>query len=716
MQAAQSAEQRETQYFANLEGNELVEACKRRFDSHLSRLEKSGRKRRMLRSWNTYYAFDPNLGGRQGDTTSITMGGRQGETTLIKTNRYRGIMQRLLNMNAGSSPTWDCVAINDDSDSSRQAKLGDNVIEHYGSAFKLYERLLERDEHSLVLSEAYMAALWDNNRGGVHTHKDRPVNDNDGNPVMEDVEQEQPRLDGMGQPVIDEMGQPVTQTITVQQPKTEKVPVYKGDFRFLVLTPFDCATECYSEDRDRPQWCILRYYVNKWDLAALYPEQADKIITLQSCSKDREKLGLALAPVDDDDAIAVYEMYQMRSPAVPNGRWCRYLDGVEEPLIAGPMPYKTLPVFRTAPGDVILGDGAHTPGFDALQVSEARCAVLSTAMTNQNAAGGQVMRVSKGSGIAHRVLGNVTLFEMDDNAKFEPIVFDSRLGECVSLLEVLEQEEDFVTGLNAAARGDSEAMKGDSGSKGALVLSAAQQMQSRFQRSRQLADSMLFTHIIDTLKTHASVDRMIEISGKANSYDAVSFIGSDLKDISRVYVHPADPMKDTSEGRAKMLQLYMDLGLIKSPEDIYMVQTTGRLDHIENAYTAQRMLIDQENELLSDPENKEDVPVLPTDPHDMHIAGLQSIYTNMTLRRDPTLLKRALAHEAQHRKFKSEMMLADAPVVDPKPPVNGKAGAGGDAPGGPSSQPNMPKPPTNPSTGKPADIAAPPELQTQLAS
>lgn len=718
-------------YFANMTGQELVAACEKRFDSHIKRLKMTGQMRRMLRSWNTYFAFDPNQSGRGGDTTSMSAGGRQGETTLIKPNRYRGIMQRLLNMNAGAAPSWDCVAVNSDSQSSRQAGIGDNVIEHYGSAFKLFERLLERDEHAFVMSCAYMFAPWDPNRGDVHTYRDEPVMDDDGNPQMEDVPAEQVTApEGMSaqmqetapaepQPSAAEPGTPdvgAMPQLPQQRPVTRKVPVFKGDFKFLILTDLDCATEAYSEDRDRPNWTVLRYAVNKWDLAAQYPDFADKIRESQSVSDDREKLGFALR-IDDDDSINVYEMYHARTPACPGGRVVRFLRGMEEPLIEGPLPYKNLPVFRTAPGDVILAEGSHTPGFDVIQICEAHASVLSTALSNQASFGKQTMRVSKNSGLAVRNLGGVNFIELDDSAKLEPIVFQSTMGDSIQLSEMLASEEDFTTGLNAAARGDSEAMKGDSGSKGALVLSAAQQMQSRFQRSRQLADSMLFTHIIDTLKTHATVERMIEIAGKGKTYDSMTFVGDDFSGISRVYVHPSDPGKDTSEGRQKRLAMYMEMGLIKTPEDVYMVETTGRLDHVEHAYTAQRMLIDQENEMLADP-SADPPPVLPNDPHDMHIDGHMVVPTAMNIRTNAALLKRYMEHDAQHRAMKMQLAAMQQGVTEPQPPIGGdKAGAKKMAAmSGPGPAPA--KPPVNPATGQQADLSGnkPPELQPQVAS
>jgi hypothetical protein len=718
VQAAKPQGARDKNYFITLDGRELVAALEKRFDDHIERLEKSGQHKRMQRSWARYYAMDPNAGGRGADTTSVRAGGRQGENVLVMPNRHRGLAQRMLNMNAGTTPSWDCVALNTDSEASRQASIGDSAIEHYGSAHKLYERLLERDEYALVLSEGYIAAIWDPNRGPVHAYKEVPEFDANGDPIEDEVEEPQPVVGPDGQPMLDATGQPMMQVVTVSKPRTKQLPVRTGDFRFLVLSAYDCATESYSEDRDQPLWRVIRYYVNKWDLAKLHPNLADKIIEQDSCAKDRQKLGLTAGDSTDTDAIWVYEAYHRKSPACPDGRAVRFLRGFDEPLVAGPMPYKTIPVFRTAPGDVMLESGAHTPLFDSLQCSELYGAVLSSAVSNQNAHGAQNVRVSKNGGLETAKMGNVNVWKMDDNAKFEPIHFTSNIEESLALLDVLERNEDYTTGVNAAARGDAEAMKGDSGAKGALVLSAAQQMQTRFQRSRQLADSMLFTHIIDTLKTHATVERVIEISGKANTYNAITFKGSDLEGVSRVYVHPANPLKDTPEGRAQLVEGYLKLGVIETPEDLYMVATTGRLEHVEHEYTSQLTLIDQENELLADVTNTEDVPVLPDDPHDLHLAKHRVVPTSMALRRKPEALRRYMQHVLEHRKFKAKMQMLEQTTPDPQPPgKQAAAAAGGNAMsrgGAPTSQPDMPKAPRDPSTGKPANIIAPPELQAQL--
>lgn len=690
--------QRATEYYANLEGRELAAELLKRFSDHIDRMKNSRRHSRMARSWSKYFAEEQ---GRDG--TQIMSGGRQGETTIIKPGRYRARLQRLLNMNAGAVPSWDAIALNTDSSSTRESQLADHIIEYYGTVQKLWERLLERDEYAHVFGEAFIADLWDPNRGDLFSYK--PV----------------PKLDDSGQPVLDEQG----------QPETEDRPVYKGDFRTLVLSPYDCALEPYSEDRDKPSWSIIRYLVNRWDLAALYPLQREAILACGSWSNVRRDADFLPIVADDEDAIPVYEWHHVHSPSLPKGKQCRFIE-TEILGASGPLEYKMLPVFRTtAGGDVSLIDGdtggGWTPGFDLLPVVDARQAQLSMILSNHSAFGVQSLKATKGAGIDYTQIGPMTIIEVPQGAELEPINFTHTPQECFTFLDVLEAEEDFVTLMNAAARGESSTA--ESGSKAAFSFSMAQQTQNRFQRSRQMADSLLLTHKIDTLKTHASVERVIEIGGKSNAYAAENFVGDDISHVSRVIVHPGDPMRDTASGRYEIAQMLLQQGGIKTPEQIYQVLSTGRLEHVYEDETLELDLIKQENELLADDASTEPVPVIPTDRHGKHLTGHRAILSNPRLRTNAVLLKRVMEHVMQHVQALQTldpnvlMALGEQPIASPDqpqaPPPNDKpddtsAAAHGKAPApkpDAGSAPQPPRGPVNPSTGERAEVSPPPLQQ-----
>lgn len=691
--------------FGTLNGKELVAALMGKFNAHLDRMKATGRHDRMVRSVLKYYASDG------GDDTRVMSGGRRGELTVLRPNKYRGTLQRILNLNSGQMPSWDVRAVNTDAKSSRQTRLGDNLIEYYGTSEKLWERFLERDEVAFTNGEVWIAAPWDRSRGVIHTYRSEP------------------KLDASGKQSVGADG----------EPETTEQPVYTGDFRFLVLSPWDCCTESFSEDRDKPTWSIFRYFVNRYDLAALYPAQSEAILRAKSWAETRKDLEFLPAGKDeDDDAVAVYEWHRVRSPSMPRGRQCRFIDAeiLGEP---GPLEYKGLPLFRTSPGDVLFvdgsGGGGWTPAFDLLAPCEAHSNQVTTILSNHAALGVQCFKKRRGANVNMAQVGPLSVVELDDPNDLEAINFTHTPAEVFTFLEVLVGLIDDVSGLNAAARGDAEALKGDSGSKSALVLSAAQQMQNRFQRSRTLADSMLLTHVIDTLKTHATVERVIQIGGKANTYAAQTFKGEELDGVSNVVVHPGNPLKDTADGRMQLAEAFMKMGGIKDADQLYQVLTTGNLDHIDESQTAEQDLIHQENEILSDPTDTRDVPVLPTDQHHKHLLCHPDVMKNPALR-DPSkpenarILERLMKHQMAHvnalrtldpdfLRAMGEEPMGQMQATDTTTPGQGGAptstGApsSGDAsttttgPSSPDGLPNMPSGPKDPSTGEQVPVQVP---------
>lgn len=700
---AKEAFDSEQQYWPTLDGKELACAAMRRFEEHISILKRSGRHQRMLRSWRLYYARGEQGGWEGGteDTTQIQSAGVQGELTTISPNRYRARIQRVLNMAVGEKPSYEAQAVNTDADAIRECELADGLLGYYLHHHKLQIKRRERAETALVLSESWIAAPWDPNRGKPYTMQTQEV------------------LDEKGEPVLDDDG----------NPKTEEKPVFDGEFRFIVMTPYDTAICPFAEDPDDPPWAVFRYPVNKWDQAVKYPAQREKILSLQAHSSDRKEMSFLPTDVMSDDAVWEYCVVHAKTPACPDGLIAFFADSDTLLGAKSGFPYMNIGglLSRCTPSNVILQDGGYTPGFDLLSVVQARAATMSAVLSNQTAAGVQMFVMDKNADVTVDDIGPLKFVKVNPGARFDAVNLSRTAPETFTFLEVLEAEEDFVSAVNAAARGDVQASKGDSGKKSALMFAAAQQQQSGIAEAIQFSDEALLTHVIHTLQTHASTERVATIAGKYNTYASRKWKSKDIEHVLSVLVHKANPMRDTSEGRMQILQIFMEMGRIETPEQVWTVLTTGRLDPLYEGELADVILARKENEVLregGDEQGQFPIMALPYDAHALHIREHKSLLADPRVRLDPALVARVRQHVEEHvyalRGGVDPAILAvigEKPLPPPGMGPGGPPGKGppGKPPMGPPAEPGaglptVPKPSENPTTGEPVTNAAPPEM------
>lgn len=706
------------EYFATLDGPELAQACMDRFDRHIERMKRSKRHTRMLRSWRMYYSQS-----RDGswDTTEIKTGGVKGELTIIKPNHYRSVLRKIVQMATTEDPDWDPQAVTSDVDAQRATGLARNVLEHYGYEEKLYERFVDWAEACMMLGEAFFAAPWDPDKGAERGVADVPVFDNDGQPVMKAPPADMPP-GAASQP----------------QPETTQRLMYEGDFNFALLTPWDCAFEAYSNNRDKPNWAIFRIPYNRFDLAVMYPQRREAILSAPTRCKGWSAVDLSKDGDDeDDDSIFLYYFCHRRTPSVPYGRLATFVDAKDLLGKATELGYRNLPVFRAAPADVLLQDGGYTDAFDAMPLCDAIGAQLSTLLSNNAALGVQRFIADRGANVEVVELAkNLSVIYKNKGHEFGTADFSVSPAEAYAFLATLMKQLELIGNVNAVQRGDVEASKGDSGSKSALLLSASQQAQSGFQKSMRKAFELLGSHIIETLQDRASTERIVAITGKATASNVVKFKGEQLKPVRSVRVKKGSPMLQSLEGRLQLAEIFKDR--ISDPERIWEMIQSGRFDVLGEPDTAERNLIRAENEALSDPNSTDPVIVSPLDKHLEHIHGHRCITATPAARLDKNLVVKAKDHVLAHVRALMELpppMLAALGEQSLAPQLGQPEGEGGgndaQASGGAkpakkkrtpkgkrggqpvdgANQPRMPRGPKNPATGQTVPVNNPPPPQ-----
>lgn len=639
-------------YFAAKEGNKTASVLVGKVNEWTNNLDTNGYLDKLRAA---YYAYH---GAYYADTASghqITFGGEQGELVNLPINHYRNIAQHMLVMTVSNRPAMDARATNTDYKSLVQARLCNNILDYYLRDKKLEVYLKKAVEFAIVLGAGFIKMEWDATRGEV-----------------------------------------------VDYIEETKTPIYEGDLVFTNLSPFDVVFDGSKESAQDNDWVTIRTWKNKYDLAAKYPEFADKIKGLGTKS-DINKFRLGVTNlVDSTDDIAVMEFYHKRTDCMPDGRYMLFL--TEDIVLQDiPMPYRILPVYRIAASDVLGTPHGYSPCFDLLPIQEAINSLYSTILTNQNAFGVQNILNPRGSDIAvNNLQGGLNVIEYNPQAgKPEALQLCASPKEVFDFLQMLIQAMETISGINSVSRGNPESSL-RSGTALALVQSMALQFMSGLQESYVELIENIGTGIIKILQDFAHTPRVIAIAGKFNRSEMKEFSSKDISNISRVVVDVGNPMARTTAGRVQMAQELIQYGEI-TPRQYVNIIHTGNLDDLTEQTEHEHLLMKAENEALMDGETP---PVMIIDNHKEHIDYHKAVLGDPDLRKDPGLVDRVLAHIQMHiNQLKNGdpqlLMLLNQQSLPP------------DSPQPPGTPPQQPSPPgQSPPPGSPPPVGAmmaPPE-------
>jgi hypothetical protein len=649
-------------YFAAMDGYKLASELEGRIKSWANTVESTGLRSKWESSYRMYYGkfYDDSYSFANSNIADM---GETGELKGLAVNQYRNFIQHVMTMTTSQRPSWQCRAINSDLKSLQQAKLGNSVLDHYMISKRLLRQYKRAAEMSLVFGKGFVKTNWEKSSG---------------RPYM--------------------MEQDVDGNIKV---------ISEGDVEVRTLSPYDYVIDPAVEDFDSRQWELTRTMANKYDLAARYPQFKDAIIRTEGTSMrgDAPYKFWAFNDLIDGVTIPVYEFYHKRTDALPNGRFLLFVDS-DIVLYDGPIPYKGLTVDRIVPGEIFGTTEGYTMGFDLLGLQEAYNSLISTVFTNQSAFGVQSVLIPRTANISVEQLSKSLAGIKYDPAGGEPkpLQLTASPPEVFTLLQLINQSMETVSGVNSVARGNigpDSPLK--SGVALALVQSMAVQFASGFQESWANLVEDGGTKIFDLLKTFAKTERIAEISGKFNKPRLLSFKGEDLEGVSRVVVELGNPMTRTTAGRVAMADALLEKGMVTTPQEYLQVMETGNLDPLIEGPLSQLDLIRAENELMMDGQVSK-VRVLMTDNHILHAQEHKCILDNPLVRADDEIVAGVLAHIQEHLElYRSQDPIMASISGNPPPPPQ------------PSPQdssmmeqmppPGMPQPPPE----LPANAALPPQ-------
>lgn len=607
------------------------------------------------RTYNYY--FKATLTG--GDIGQM---GENGEYQSLSANHFKNILDTLIGLTVSQRLTWQCRAVNTDSQSQIQAELGNGLLDYYHREKRVERQIKDAVRNCVAFSgEGFIYEKWDANSG-------------------------------------DEYGTTETGAI-----------VRNGDIVFRSPTSYDLIRDPYLKKFDDRSWLIIRTFRNKYQIAADFPEHAERIEGLQY---DFQYL---IDEANDftfqwqtwasrnTDLIPVYEFYHEIDSALPNGRYVMFLQD-DLVLIDSELPYDKIPVQRVSFGDIQDTPFGYTVSFDLLPLQKSLDRIMSTIETNQSAFGTQIMAIPRSANINPIEMEGMTILEYDGQTGPQPLNLLGTSPELVNFAQMLVQYSEMLSGMNSVVRGQPEASL-KSGAALALVASQAMQSTMPLQASYTQLCEDVGTATINILKTYASVPRVAQIVGIGNRSYMKEFTGKDLDGISRVLVDVGNPLANSIAGRLELASNYMNI----PPEyrDAWtQIVNTGRVENVTEGRSKELLLIKAENEKLQEGINP---PVLVTDNHNLHIQENSLVLMSPEARENPMLVQATLDHLNEHiRQLKEgdpDLLAitgstpigqappppANVPPMDLMNPTNPVIAAGQDV--------NLPNMPTNPLQG-----------------
>jgi hypothetical protein len=576
-------------YFGAADSNELVTALKKKSKDHYTRLHSNKYLDKLKLMWLGYHG----VYGDSNETHEISFTGEQGELVNLPVNHFRNIAKHMYNMITATRPIMEARAVNTDYKSLSQTYLANSILEYYMREKNLENCIKIATEYAVVIGSGFVRVEWDETAGKV------------------------------------------TQT----DPETG-FNTHEGDLQFSNLSPFDVVFDGTKSTWDN-DWLLVRSKRNKYDLAAKYPELAEKIKEVQTVDQNFG-MKFQLFSNDSTDDVYIMEFFHKRTPSMPEGRYTLYLDD-DIVLVDQGLPYRVIPIFRISAGEILGTPYSYSPMFDLYPIQEAINSTYSTILTNQNAFGMPNVFVPDGSNISVSTLhGGLNI--VSGSVKPELINMDPTPKEVFDFLGMLIQAQETLSGINSVTRGQPEASL-RSASALALVQSMAIQFVSGLEQSYIKLIEDVGSNLIEILKDFARSPKIITLVGKFNRTYLKEFTGEDLDSINRIIVDVGNPLSRTIAGRVQMAEQMMQYQLIKTPQQYYMVVNTGRLDSAFEGDMSELLNIKKENENLM---TGAEVKAVAWDAHKMHILEHRSVVADPDLRQSPEVKAAVSAHIQEH--------------------------------------------------------------------
>ena len=631
------------------------------------------------------YYFGYNSAGEHA-TSGVLRAGDQGELAEVRVNHCRSLVNTLLNLITSAKVVWNARATNSDLDSVGQCIVASSILEYYWQEQQVAAYAIRACEEAIAFTEGFVLVEWDENLG---------------DDVMALGEQ-----------------------------------TFKGgDVKFTNLSSWQVHRDPAKKSWGKLDWVVLDTWANKYDLAAEYPEHAERICLGPSEALTSNEAAAGWGD-EDSDEVLVQKFFHKRTPAMPNGREACFLADGTVLYVKEELSYDELPVYRVAPSELIGTPFGYSPFLEVLGIQEVMDSLHSAIATNQTTFSLQNIVIPQGSDVpVEHLAGGMRVWSAPPGMEPKVLTLCNTPPESFSHLASLKRDQEQLFGVNDVVRGSPEGST-RSGKALALLQSQALQQANTLQQNFLRFVESLGMAVLRLLQTRATTERKVAITGKANRFlhKEEKFSQNSISKVKRVLVDIGNPLSQTAVGREQLADKFIQLQLIKTPEQLEQVLSTGRLEPLTQGLQNELLLIVGENEMLQ----RGELPAaMLQDDALLHCREHRPVMANPETRNDPKVMQVFTAHMDEHYfvyfgveramdpqgREKMLFLMGLGPMPQPLPPMGmapmpgGPEGEGGGAPPapppaeGPASAPDpaaqAPQAdfPENPATGETWDPA-----------
>lgn len=588
---------------------------------------------------------------------SVSRGGTEGELLNLPINEFRNLASHVLGLTTHDKLAFEPQPINNDYDTAAQVTLAKGILNDYAKNHGM-EGVCDRSAgNAFIFGEGSVVKLFNENLGDLKA--------------------------------VDVPGQKIYR---------------KGDVQFIELNPTNLIRDIHIQAFKDNQWFIARIFVNKYDLAAQYPDKA-KIICEKTIAGDWDNTRITSTRGEKSELIPMFLAFHKKTSALPFGRQIFFLDG-DTWLEDGHLKYREFPVYTNIPSPVDSINFGYTTAFDLLPLQQVLEIIDGGCATNLSNFLVSNILVPDGCnlGVAD-LIGSMNLLKYDAKAGMPSALNLVEFPkEAVPFRAFVVQRMEILAGINSTNRGQPDE-KITSGTMAALYASQAIHFNSNFQKSYATLCGQLGSGVLYDLQDHPKDMRTGLVAGKGNRAYLKSFYGKDVNMIDRVTVQVGSAFLQTDAGKAQVAQDLLSSGISGFDARQYLeVIETGSLEPLTEGPHREMMFIKAQNERLMD---GQPCKALITDNHPLHIQEIKNILADPNLRmsNDPkaaTVVNNALTLIAEHEQLMVQLqqtrpVLASILGMAP-PPMTPPPGA---HPSAPPSKPGAPsagavRPPSGP--------------------
>lgn len=540
------------------------------------------------------YQHHYGLYGQGGVPWAATRAGAEGELTALTVNSASPYVKAKVSLVTASQVEWAVKTKQDSAASTLATNLSRSLLENEWESGGLAELDVEWEETSQVQSAGYVFVEWDRTRGPD---------------AMVDAE--------------------------------AGVVKKAGDCRANLLSPLFVATDPNLDSARDEDWWFLGLARPKSDLVYLYNKLADgrEGDDAAQAILDAKVDGWRRQQYRDVSSLrtlaTVVHFIHRPTLALPFGRHVVMLSSdvvLRDTSLTGPDgDYEMVPVIRRASEEQLGTAQGYTRFYDTLGPQDILDGLHTTQASIISTFGNPVFAMEEGTNMEPQDVATFgRSMKVPREAKMPGYILPPGVDESTMKYgQELKDAQQQSMALNDAALGQPQTAERNAQAE-ALFASMAVQQAGPAVLARRRSLSLLGQVWLTTLRKNVSTKRLARMTGASQANlraDVKEWTGTDLGPLDSVEVEEVSPEAATIQGRWGISEKLLEMGVIKTAEELEQVRTTGRLNRAVDPVRDENALVQEEYELLS--QGKE-ILVHPTHNQPLHYRGNAAVLLSRT--------------------------------------------------------------------------------------